>query len=96
VATISGPKGKKEEAGAQSAKHRVHHPYEILSNKWRKRIKGKLSNPGSLFVMAALWNRTGHYIFIQWFLLSFFFPCIFSAITDCMSTILPHPHMIWP
>jgi len=28
----------------------------------------------NLFVMAALWNRTGHYIFIMWFLLlsSFF------------------------
>jgi len=24
-------------------------------------------------MMAALWNRAGHYIFVLWFLLSFFF-----------------------
>jgi len=47
--------------------------------------------------MAALWNRVGHYIFALWFLLSsssFSFPCLISAVTDCMSTILLH--MMWP
>jgi len=46
-------------------------------------------------VMAALWNRVGHYIFITWFLLSFYlssdsFPRLISAVPDWMSTILPH------
>jgi len=39
----------------------------------------------------------GPYIFVLWFLLLlsvFFFPCLFSAIADWMSTILPH--MVWP
>jgi len=50
-------------------------------------------------IMAALWNRAGHYIFVMWFLLlsfflSFFFPRLISAVTDCMSAILPH--MVWP
>jgi len=41
----------------------------------------------------------GHiYIFILWFLLSFFFlflfPCLISAVGHWMSTILPH--MVWP
>jgi len=48
-------------------------------------------------VMAALWNRAGHYIFALWFLLpssSFFFPCLISAVTDWMYTTLPH--MVWP
>ena len=45
--------------------------------------------------MAALSNTAGHYIFVLWFLLSsFFFPRLFSAVTDWMSTILPH--MVWP
>ena len=38
--------------------------------------------------MAALWNRTGHYIFIPSFLLSFFlfFRCVISAVSDlCLS-----------
>jgi len=43
--------------------------------------------------MVALWNRTDHYIFARWFLLSFF-PCLISAIADWMSAILPH--MVWP
>jgi len=34
------------------------------------------------------------YIFILWFLLSFVFPCLISAVGDWMSTILPH--MVWP
>ena len=41
------------------------------------------------FVMATLSNRAGHYIFILWFLLSFF-PRLFSAVADWKSTILPH------
>jgi len=48
-------------------------------------------------VMAALWNRAGHYIFVLWFLLSFFFlffPRLISAVGDWMSTILPR--MVWP
>ena len=41
--------------------------------------------------MAALRNRAGHYIFTLWFLSSFFFfPRLISAVTDWMSTILPH------
>jgi len=48
----------------------------------------------SIFVMAALWNRAGHYIFILWFLSSSFFPRLISAVGDWMSTILPH--MVWP
>jgi len=44
--------------------------------------------------MAALWNRPDHYISVLWFLFSFFFPCLFSAIADWMPTILPH--MMWP
>jgi len=38
--------------------------------------------------MAALWNRTGHYIFALWFLssssCSFFFPRLISAVADWM------------
>ena len=50
-------------------------------------------------VMAALWNRAGHYIFALWFLSSFFlsssfFPRLISAVGDWMSAILPH--MMWP
>jgi len=49
-------------------------------------------------IMTALCNRAGHYIFALWFLLlsiylSFFFPCLISAIADWMSAILPH--MAW-
>jgi len=49
-----------------------------------------------LVIMAALRSRCGHYIFILWFLLLFssFFPRLISAVTDWMSTILPH--MVWP
>jgi len=50
------------------------------------------------FLMAALYNRAGHYIFVLWFLLPSFylfsFPRLISAIADWMSTILPH--MVWP
>jgi len=46
------------------------------------------------FVMAALGNRAGHYIFaLSIFYLSFF-PRLISAVADSMSTILPH--MVWP
>ena len=52
----------------------------------------------SAFVMAALWNTAGHYIFVLWFLLPSFylfsFPRLISAIADWMFTILPH--MVWP
>jgi len=50
--------------------------------------------------MVARRNRADHYIFILWFLLSFFllfFPRLISApsaVADWMSTILPH--MLWP
>jgi len=50
-----------------------------------------------ILIMVALWNRAGHYIFILWFLLLssiFFFPRLFSAVADWMSTI--PPHMVWP
>jgi len=50
------------------------------------------------FLMDALWNRAGHYIFILWFffyLSSFFlFPHLISAVGHWMSTILLH--MVWP
>jgi len=48
--------------------------------------------------MASLRSRCGHYIFALWFLLScgffflllFFFPHLFSAVAEWMSTILLH------
>jgi len=50
------------------------------------------------FIMAALWNRPGHYIFALWFLsslfLSPFFPRLISAVAEWISTILLH--MVWP
>ena len=44
------------------------------------------------FVMAALWNRAGNYIFALWFLLLLyiFFPRLISAVADWMSAIFPH------
>jgi len=44
------------------------------------------------FIMAALWNGAGHYIFALWFLL---FPRLISAIADWMSAILPHKMQVW-
>jgi len=49
--------------------------------------------------MAAICNGAGHYIFVLWFLSSFFFflsffPRLISAAADWMSTILPY--MAWP
>jgi len=53
---------------------------------------------GYLHFVVALSNRAGHYIFVLWFLLSFylssFFPSLISEVADWMSTILPH--MVWP
>jgi len=44
-----------------------------------------------MFFMAALSSRCRHYIFALLFLLSsIFFPRLISAVTDWMSTILPH------
>jgi len=45
-----------------------------------------------MVIMAALWNRAGHYIIVLWLLSSsfFFFPRLISAIADWMSTILLH------
>ena len=40
-------------------------------------------------IVAALWNRAGHYIFVVWFLSSFFFPGLMSAVRDAMC-------MVWP
>jgi len=48
-----------------------------------------------MVVMAALWNRAGHYIFALWFLSSSFFPRLISAVRDWMSTILPHMVTWW-
>jgi len=53
-------------------------------------------------IMVALWNRADHYIFALrflllssfFFLLSFFFPGLISAVADWVSAILPH--MVWP
>jgi len=48
-----------------------------------------------LFIMAALWNRAGHYILpCDFYLLSIFFPRLISAVGDWMSAILSH--MVWP
>jgi len=51
-----------------------------------------LCNGCETFVMAALCNRAGHYIFALWFLSSIyvasFFPCLISAAAGWMSTIL--------
>jgi len=49
--------------------------------------------------MAALWNRADHFIFILWFLSSFylsifFFPRLISAAARWISTILRH--IVWP
>ena len=49
------------------------------------------------FIMVALCNRETIYIFMLWFVLSFFFlffPRLISAAADWMSAILPH--MVWP
>jgi len=53
-------------------------------------------NAAARLIMAALWNRADHYIFILFlfFLSSFFFSRLISAVRDWMSTILPQ--MVWP
>jgi len=45
-----------------------------------------------VWFVAALCNRTGHYIVALWFLCFLFlsFPGLISAVADWMSTILPH------
>jgi len=51
----------------------------------------------NLVIMAALWNRAGHYIFMLWFLSCMnlsFFPRLISAAAHWMSTVLRH--MVWP
>ena len=46
-------------------------------------------------IMVALCNRADHYILpCGFYLLSFFFPRLISAVGDWMSTVLPH--MVWP
>jgi len=47
-----------------------------------------------LWLLSFLWppNKAGHYIFALWFV-STFFPRLFSAVGDWMSTILPD--MMW-
>jgi len=48
-------------------------------------------------IMVALWNRAGTIIFLpcgSFYLLSFLFPSLISAVADWMSAILPH--MVWP
>jgi len=58
-------------------------------------ISNVVATYSSKIVMAALWNRAGHYIFVMWFLSSFFFiPRLISVVADWMSTILLH--MVWP
>jgi len=43
----------------------------------------------SNIIMGALWYRAGHYIFaLVWFLLSFLFPCLISAVVEWMSIYL--------
>jgi len=67
-------------------------------------INNHVSNTSHLsslyaLVMAALWNRAGHYIFMLWFLSSIFYllfssPNLSAAVGDWTSTILRH--MVWP
>jgi len=65
---------------------------------WRVTVNNSLRLRLPSVIMAALWNRAGHYIFALWFLssifyLSFFIPRLISAAADWMSTILLH--MVW-
>jgi len=74
----------------------------LLQKIWKGHISIPISTKiKTIITMAALWNRAGHYIFVVWFLfpssffiLSFFFPRLISAIADWMSTIFVH--MVWP
>jgi len=62
----------------------------LYKRSWRQLSNGMWKFIYSTIVMAALWNRAGHYIFILWFLSSiFFFPRLILAVVDWMSTILP-------
>jgi len=54
------------------------------------------AKPKRYIIMAALWNRAGHYIFMLWFLsIYLFFPRLISAVGDWMSTILRHIMQVW-
>jgi len=49
------------------------------------------------FLMAALWNRTGHYIFLPcgfFYLLLLLFLRLILAVADWMSGVLAH--IVWP
>ena len=85
------------------------HCCELCENGWTDRDAVQVvdsGGPKEVFVMAAIWNRAGHYVLVLWFLsssfffallLSFFFffiPRLISAVADWMPTILPH--MVWP
>jgi len=81
VEGIRSEKGEKAEVGR---KENVHVSFDCLKLLVRCQL-----------IMAALWNRTGHYIFALWFLSFFlsFFPGLISAAADWISTILSH--MVW-
>ena len=73
-----------------SAKIRIG-PVRIQAGCFKRRLN--LALVFCVFIMAALCNRAGHYIFALWFLsifyLSFFFiPCLISAVADWMSAKL--------
>jgi len=53
---------------------------------WFKIYASRCGN--TCLIMAALHSRCGHSILPLWWLPFFFFPCLISAITDWMSTIL--------
>jgi len=70
---------------------------DLLNTLDRRRcmpLRWMRSSKHQFLVMAALWNRAGHYMFALWFLssmfLSFSFPRQISAVADWMSTILLH------
>ena len=48
----------------------------------RRLVTGPTVTQNLLLLMAALWNRAGHYIFMLWFLSSpiYLFPCLISAV----------------
>jgi len=73
----------------------VPKPYNVRG--YVSHISHDFSTYSSFFtiivIVAALWNRAGHYIFILWFLLSFL-SRLFSAVVHWMCAILLH--MVWP
>jgi len=60
-------------------------------------IFASVSAAAAIVIMAALWNRAGHYIFILWFLSSSIF-CLFSSPNlSCRRLDVYHTsHMVWP